>query len=134
MAECDTSRTLLFSARAYAIFCDKRTRISTRCLFLFSPGSFSWLSDLDKVLYTEAMALCVCAVGGIAMSLARTKKVREHLMPSPLARYACRTLGPTTRYASGHGRAFRHSARQVPSMAGRLGFSSLGGSCSFNSE
>ena len=33
-----------------------QTRMSTRCLFLRSPDSFSWAFVPDKVLYTAAMA------------------------------------------------------------------------------
>jgi len=35
------------------------TRMSTLCLFLRSPDSFSWCPAAERVLYTAAMAMSV---------------------------------------------------------------------------
>jgi hypothetical protein len=123
MAECDTSRTLLLSARAHANFCDKRTRISTRCLFLFSPGSFSWLSDLDKVLYTEAMAIYVCC-GRVCGVFCAYRKSSRTFDAQPFSAIRLQDAWATNAPAGGRAwsRAFRHRPRQVISISCWLGF------------
>jgi hypothetical protein len=55
MSHGHASRALQFISTGAPLFTRKSTSMSTRCLFLFSPGSFSWLSFPAIVLYTEVM-------------------------------------------------------------------------------
>jgi hypothetical protein len=58
---------------------------------------------------------CEDVVVVLSVSVAATEKVGEHLMPRPVARWACRTLARRARPAACMGCAFRHRRRPISS-------------------